>query len=288
MMARISELRRQIEKLQGKAKQADFARILGVSQSRISDWYAGRRHTAEMYLRLAKLAPYPDNLWFLEQAGMDEQAILSAAEGLLKERSAAPVEGEIFRAGRFSEIPQGGERAGPPIPLPKEFVPNPASTVCLVVDEHSRGQGMAPFGLYGLDTSVSGTVDIRAIRNEMIMIRFDPSRPQMFPAGLYAGTIRVHRQPVKAGIRIGVRLTLWPPPSNVEDDILQYFFPLGVYRDQEAMSGIKPEDFGACEKRKDEIWERVGAKFPLAEGVNILGIIRAYFPSHKEDDSLGF
>lgn len=285
MMARISKLKERIKKLQGKANQADFARILGVSQSRISDWYAGRRHTAEMYLRLAKLAPYPDNLWFLGQAGMDEQEILSVAEALLKQRSAAPMEGEIFRAGRFGEISQRGEPVGPLVPLPKEFVPNPASTVCLVVDEHSRGQGMAPFGLYGLDTSVSGTVDIRAIRNEMIMIRFDPSRPQMFPSGLYAGTVRVHRQPVKAGIRIGARLTLWPPPSNLEDDILQHFFSLGVYRDQEAMSGVKPEEL---RRRVDEIWERVGEKFPLAEDVNILGIIRAYFPSYKEDDSLGF
>ena len=63
----------------------------------------------------------------------------------------------------------------------------------------------------------------------------------MFPTGLYAGMMRVHRGATKNGIQVRARLMLWPPPSSLEDDLRRYDFLLGVYRDLEAMSGLNPK-----------------------------------------------
>ena len=84
-MAKKSDMVRRIKDLQGKMNQVEFARYLGVPQSRVSEYLAGKRPTAEMCVRLAKLAPHPDNLWFLEQAGLKRDDILSAAAKIMED-----------------------------------------------------------------------------------------------------------------------------------------------------------------------------------------------------------
>lgn len=264
--------------------QAAFGKEFKFQPTTLNAWIKGASvPSPDAYMKLAMVArDVNDSMFFWEQAGLTRDAIRNAAAMI---ESLSESHGDMIPIPRIRET---GEPAGGPISLSSELVPGCSKPKALCVDEHSIGEGMAPFGLYVLDTSVLGTADIRALRNEMIMIRFDPSQPQMFPTGLYAGMMRVHRGTIKNQIQVRARLMLWPPPSSLEDDLRQYDFLLGVYRDPEAMSGLNPKDLGAHERRKDEIWEHVGAKFPLAEGINILGTIRAFFPSHREDDSLGF
>lgn len=286
-MRKKSEVGKRIKKVMADLNfksQAAFGKQLKFQPTTLNAWVTGASvPSPEAYMKLAmKARDMNDSLFFWEQAGLTRDAIRNAAAMI---ESLSESKGEMILIPRIRET---GEDAGSPISLSSELVPGCSKPKCLCVDEHSIGEGMAPFGLYVLDTSVLGTADIRALRNEMIMIRFGPSQPQMFSTGLYAGTVRIHRWAIKNGIQVHARLMLWPPPSGLEDDLRRYDFLLGIYKDLEAMSGLKPEDFGAYERQKDKIWDRVGAKFPLGDGVNILGTIQAYFPSYKEDDSLGF
>ncbi len=68
--------------------QTQFAAAVGVTQQTVSDWESETVHAApscQSYVRLGNIAPYPDCLWFWDQAGFDPDAMLRAARKLLKE-----------------------------------------------------------------------------------------------------------------------------------------------------------------------------------------------------------
>ena len=108
-----------------------FADRLRVARPRISEWEAGKGvPTAEAYVAMGHLAPYPENLWFLEQAGIKPGLISSIANELVKGRVQIPL---------AHKTPEGIQETKIEVELPKRFVPNPDSTVCLVLDKKSAG-----------------------------------------------------------------------------------------------------------------------------------------------------
>lgn len=132
-------------------RQAGLAHEIGVSPSRISEWLAGKRAPSpEAYCRMAKLAAYPESLWFWGRAGIDQQAMLSTAETILKERRAPVIEGETFRVRRVRKTPHGLEEAGPPLPMPVQAIPHPLSTLCFVLEKEEVVVDMADAGAASL------------------------------------------------------------------------------------------------------------------------------------------
>ncbi len=190
---KISESAQQIKLLRKSLgdKQTDFANRLEVTQPMVSAWEAGRdTPSSAFFIRLGSLASYPQSMWFWKQAGMDEQAILSAAEGVLRKRS-IPVEGEIIRVPRFRETLRGRESAGPPIPLPKEFVPNPASTVCFVVDKDASAVLDSPHAIFILDETNKNASNLLPFWGKVVFAEYEAeagTNPR-WRSGIYAGRL---------------------------------------------------------------------------------------------------
>ena len=169
-----------IEALRGTTKQRDFAAKFPVSPSRVSEWESGKRPpVAEGFYRLGSLADNPDDaIWFWKQAGLDDEKLLAAARKLEADRfrEAAPLieKGDVVLVPRFRETLQGREEAGPPVPLPKEFIPNPASTICFVVDEKATGIADSPKALFILDQSEKDAPNLLPFWGQVVFARYDP------------------------------------------------------------------------------------------------------------------
>lgn len=78
-----------VERIRGKRSQAEFGELLGgASQSAVSAWERDdkdRAPSAAIYFRLAALAENPDDaVFFLQQAGLQSEAVISVADMLLK------------------------------------------------------------------------------------------------------------------------------------------------------------------------------------------------------------
>lgn len=193
---RINNLRSKL----GIETQAEFAERLHVKQPTVSAWERGdkrRAPSAEIYFRLASLAPdRADKIIFLEMAGLDEQAILAAAEGLLekraKEAEGLREKGGVILVPRFRETQQGREEAGPPIPLPTEFIPNPGSTICFVVDEKCTKVLDSPRGTLILDESVKDAEELAPLWNQVVLVDYPGGTEEdaaNVPRGLYVGRL---------------------------------------------------------------------------------------------------
>src|SRR5689334_17376237 len=105
-----------------RMSQQAFAERMQTFQTNVSKWESGEQiPSAETYLRLSELAVSPsDSLWFMQQAGLSRQKLLSIAGALLKEQMAAPLAGEIIR------VPVLDEKGSPGasfIALPAHLIP---------------------------------------------------------------------------------------------------------------------------------------------------------------------
>ena len=173
-LSQAAELIKALRVAKGKT-QAQFAAILGVTQPMVSAWEGGSDEPSrEMFAKLGNLASYPDNLWFWQQAGIDQQAMLSAAEQVLKEGGAPATEGEITRVGPYQQTGQASE--GPDLVLPARFVANPLSTRYLVIDDKLANAIFPPGDVVGLDVSVSNAVDLRPLWGQIAVVHL--TRPK--------------------------------------------------------------------------------------------------------------
>lgn len=180
--------------------QAQFAGVFGVGQTAVSAWEVGDIiPPADVYIRLAGLAPYPDNLWFLEQAGIEIEAIVSTTAKILKDRGASPEPGEIIRLPRFRLTAEGREQAGPPLVIAAERVPNPLSAQCLVLDEKTAKLVFSSGDIVVLDISAESATDLRPFWDQVVLMEFSPGLErnrgirQTWPEGLLMGLLRLQK-----------------------------------------------------------------------------------------------
>jgi len=171
--------------------QTQFAEIVGVTQSTVSEWEAGKDvPSAKVWQELASGAPYPLNIRFWKQGGTDLQAMFAAAEKELRQRGET-LAGEIFHVSRFRETHRGREEAGSPIPLPTEFIPNRGSTVCLVVDDKAAVVD-SPNGVFIVDESERDSRDLRPFWGREVFAGFRPPKRR----GRRASQLPAQLQPV--------------------------------------------------------------------------------------------
>jgi transcriptional regulator with XRE-family HTH domain len=228
--------------------QTQFAEKLRVKQGTTSRWLAGDKHRApssEAYCRMAKLATYPDSLWFWERAGVDQQAILSTAENILRERGAPLAEGETIRVQRFRMDAQGHEENLGLFPLPGEKVVNPLSTKCLVIDENLASR-WAPYGsIVALDTSQKRAKDLV---NQNVLILANPDRASGSLGHVFETFMRRWRTGVAMG-RLLIKQVRYPevhslsevfPISNESDWVLT-LGPIG-----DVLTEWQPYDEALC------------------------------------------
>jgi transcriptional regulator with XRE-family HTH domain len=294
MRGKIPGFAKRIEELKealGIKTQAEFGDKLKVSQSTMSAWLRGdkkRPPSAEAYFRLARLAPDPDKaIWFLQQTGLDVKSVLLVANKLSKYGDALPVEGDIVRIRRFRFTEKGREEAGPPVPLPAEFILNERTTICLLVDEKATGVANSPRGLFIIDTSVEGAEDLSALWNHVIMLRY-PGTPYL-QEGVYVG--RLHLQDEASNAREPERARaigrLAPLTGHGEESQVVEYPYLGGHVEREAMRGIALDDKQARQLKMDEIRERARSEFRLDKGVRILGKVIGRLTGHLERSEQG-
>lgn len=254
------------------AKQSDLAKRLGVSESRIPEWMAGKRlPSPDTLIKLGRLAleyrlPGPFFFWAL--AGVDAETLEKMADEIAEGRY--KVVGNTVPIPRFRETGHGREETGGPVPLPVEFVPNPRTTICLEVDEKSSGVVDGPKGLFILDTSVFGTSDVLAHQEQVVMV-YMPGLPiGGHPKGIYLGRIRLQQRQHMGRpdwAWVGAMLVSLTEHQSFGMSIIW----LGSYEEPEIMRGVRWEEADERDRRLAELWRRVGSNFPLTQGVQILG-----------------
>jgi transcriptional regulator with XRE-family HTH domain len=264
-MPKKSEMAKRIGGLQGGRNQVDFAAALGVPQSRVSEWLAGKRPTAEMCVKLAKfsreLARYSDHLWFLEQAGVTEDDILSASRQITGERSAPPKEGEVYRLPQYRVTETGIEPDGSLITFDRGLLESESNTICLRVDGDSFSAINVPLGIHLLDRSMSGTRRLGPCIGQFALFRYMPASEHMYELGLHFGRVGVKWESE-------TRISAFLRPEQGPDPIPLF---LGSYDARKEMKGFAPASEAERQIHMGEIQDRVGADFPLLDGFSIVG-----------------
>jgi transcriptional regulator with XRE-family HTH domain len=258
-------------------KQSKLAKLIGVSESRIPEWMKGDRlPSPDTLINLGKLAlerRWSDPFFFWALAGIDTLTLRSMADRVQKRQY--ELMGDTVPIPRFRETLQGRQDAGPAIPLPREFVPNPDATICLELSGPSDVVD-APHGVFILDTSILGTANVWAYQERVVLVDVPQLPGHGNPAGLYVGRLRLQgsydrRRP--DWVWLGVLLLSLTGSLH---DRLQ----LGSYEEAEVMRGIAWEDADERDRRLADMWRRVGPNFPLAEGVRILGRVIGRLTGH--------
>jgi transcriptional regulator with XRE-family HTH domain len=204
-----------IRELRGGMSQADFGQLLDSSQGAVSAWERDdkdRSPSAAVYFRLAALARNPEDVtFFLEQAGLDENAVISVADTLLKkggvkmeailstaedklrdrmeDQKALGDEGKIVLVPPFPGDILGAEQSPPPLPVPSFFLPHIASAFYTVVQPpsifHRAGSGLAPGDYVVFDASDTSIAAVQASLGEEWLARLSGSPD--YPGGLFLG-----------------------------------------------------------------------------------------------------
>lgn len=285
-------------------KQSELAKLIGASESRIPEWMKGDRlPSPDTLINLGRLAlerGWPDPFFFWALAGIDTQTLRSMADKVQKRQY--ELVGETVPISRFRYTEKGREEAGPPVPLPAEFIPNPEQTICLLIDEDSSGVASAPRGALILDISIDGTRNVVAYQERVVAVHMPGSAEDRLH-GLYMGRLKLDvtvysKQPDRVLLDVyllplvfrshseTLGFPSWLMPLRSED-IIDQAINIGFCDEPEGLSGIEPEDYNQLHARLDEIWSRVGLKFPLREGVHILGKVIGRLTGHLEGSAEG-
>jgi transcriptional regulator with XRE-family HTH domain len=156
--------------------QAKFAKNLGVSQGTVSAWESGKDFPSPTsWLALGKMAPASDRFWFWQKGGMDLERMVSSADTFLKERKGRPKEAEVARVSWIQRNPDGTEHTGSLVALPAEFIPHPASTNCLLLDETYNGGIFSPGEAIVVDASQARLRTVAPFWGRLALVEFNPS-----------------------------------------------------------------------------------------------------------------
>jgi DNA-binding XRE family transcriptional regulator len=274
---------RKIEQFRRKhyATQKAFADDLGLGQTVVSAWERGDNvPSSEAWVKIASLAPAPDNLWFLEQAGLSKETIMAAAKALGESIRVRPEEGDMIQIPRFRVTKEGRDQAGPPVRLEPEFVPNPLDTTCISVDETSTGVKRSPSGLYVVDTSAEGAEDVSALWGRFVAIDYRPEHaPLTHHGGIHFGVLMLEGQegPPHGSDTVTLTAFLLPIPLFERPHI---YLQMGHYIEAEGLRGIGREDSAGRAMRVEEIRKGCLSTFRLDKGVRILGEVTSYLTGH--------
>jgi transcriptional regulator with XRE-family HTH domain len=177
-MAKSPEVADRIYDLRSKRRetQTQFAEAVGVTQQSISDWESKTTDavpSSDSYLRLGTLAPYPDNLWFWGQAGLDQEAMLSAAEKLLHERGKEPPKGKTVAVPRLVAMGETTEKSELRLWDAKD-IPKPGSVAYFEVLPAHHGIARPPIHRPGtiilLDTSGASATDLQPFWRKVVLV----------------------------------------------------------------------------------------------------------------------
>ncbi|GEM_PF-2961758 len=156
-----SEWAEKIRQLRGNRSQRAFATAVGgeVTPSLISSWEAGRYEpSAERYVLLGNMAPYPDCYWFWGRGKVNRAAQLAAAEKVLSESIAEVSSDEVIRipiqehapAHGDSPIPRAGEQH---LLISRGLVAHPSATFGVRVDTQQLKPFLLPGDILLIDSS---------------------------------------------------------------------------------------------------------------------------------------
>jgi len=185
-----------IRAIRGEKTQAEFGELFQANQGTVSAWERDdedRAPSSAVYFRLAAIADDPeDSIFFLQQAGLEPDAVISAADALLKkgdvkmdailataenklkemtgDQKELEDEGKVVLVPPFREAPVQGPPS-PPVPVPAWKVANKASTYYIEAQgsQFARvGTGVAPGDLIVFDAS---DTSVEANVGEEVVIR---------------------------------------------------------------------------------------------------------------------
>jgi transcriptional regulator with XRE-family HTH domain len=236
--------------------QAQFARRLSITQPMVSAWVGASDAPSPAFcIRLGKLAPFPDNLWFWEQAGLSKQDIISAGQHILNERRALPSKDDIISIPRMRHTVAGFEQIDPAIPLLEEFVSDPISTIWIDVEEGLTG----PFRMgdvIKVDRDGGTALDER-FHNKLVLVEFPPKREgyrNFALSGRCIGTLVLHARSAYESI-----LNFIPLRSVDEfgSTLLGYFYPPLKRADAEGVGLLKDMEREQVELRRIRVIGRV-------------------------------
>jgi transcriptional regulator with XRE-family HTH domain len=186
--------------LLGCGTQEEFAARVGAKQGTVSTWLRGdetRRPSADTLVRMAGLAPEPDLAGrFLRLVNISDDTVFSVARKLkmdrFREAATLVQKGEVVLVPRYRYTVHGKEEAGPPVPMPAEFIPSVDSTICLLVDyESSTSVRESPRGLYILNSSCEGTEDLERLWGAVIAVDYQPKSGDPSEWGVYIGRLNL-------------------------------------------------------------------------------------------------
>ncbi len=260
----------------GDKNQADLAKRLKVTQAMVSAWESGKEVPSASFLfRLGSLASYPDSLWFWRRAGIEEQAVIEASNGINKGREAFSVElfkkGDVVLVPRFRETRGGREDAGAPLPFPTECIPNPTATIALVVDELSTGVVESPRGIVLIDTSWEGVEDLEPLWGRVVAVRCAGETSILHEdtyEGVYIGRLFLGDSsplPFRPGMAM-IRAALMSL-----DKMGWALQDVGRHEEPDRSPLIRPDDTKALRAYWEEMHDRAASKLRLFPGIRVLG-----------------
>jgi transcriptional regulator with XRE-family HTH domain len=285
-MAKAKELGRRIRTIRHTSTQAEFASILGVTQSMVSAWESGREAPSTAnWVKIADLTGSADADWCWEQSGLDYRALAAQAiERIKKESKEGTVElsrGTVIPIPRFHLTEQGRKEAGRPLPLPVECIPRPLATICISVDQSSNVIEDAPRGIVILDTSYEGVEDLTPLWGRVVMLHYAPDDPLSISPerkGIYMGRLEADFHKPYESEAVRLHGTLVRLVSTVHP-----FIHLGVYAETKEKLEIALKKRGAEQKLSaDFIGERALEEFRLLKGIRILGKVIGRLTGHLE------
>jgi transcriptional regulator with XRE-family HTH domain len=273
-----------------------FAEKVDIAASRVSEWEAGRTApSVKAYLELGDMAPdLEDTIWFWKQAGLSGPRILAASRKIgedLEGRKTTPLP-------RFRLVNLGMEDGGDAVPIPLEFLPNPASTICLDVIRKSSDDFPIPRGMFIVDKSSEGIEFPAAMVDRVVLISFTPHEDwDRDPQGVYIGRLRWVRGAWRQGSVARLQHHWWLQPlsghnalelslGTIWGEALPFEVPatlpgpalrlIELMRKQEDNPAGWEEDMRVLDKMS----ERMNAEFRFHAGTKLLGEVIGRLSGH--------
>ena len=277
----------------GINNQRIFAKKMGFKPTTVNAWMVGASlPSPDASMTLGRMAPTTDDsLFFFKQAGLTQEAIVSAANLLSAEQVRKPLPGECVNIQRVEKAPTGLKDLGRSILMPVELVPNPASTYCFGVS-FTPGQ----FDRWAIvDTSDAEAHGLGPFWGLPVLMEFALSdqAPPLWPVGLEIGTLFLEEDeqnpdgtpwyarflgPYPGGVSLGtsMRIGRW-----IESRQSRVALMLGLSEHDERVA--RPEGEGGAVRVADSIRSgRALREMRLAPGCKVIGRIITWWYGIQE------